>query len=573
MKKTSLAIKKFNELIIASSMTMAVSFVMLLIDTIIAGNILGENAISAVNIVTPIYAFANFIAGIIGLGTAYAYSEALGRYDKRQADNLWGQSVILAIASGVIMMVLMMLFKDIYFDFMDVSQAVRIYAEGYWQYEQFVVLLAPILYLLLTMITNDYDGILLLIANIAFFAGHIGFAILFTGKIGCGGTSLGMTIGSALCILVLCLHFFKKTNTLKFRWHCSIKDIAAIASISIVDAIAYLCMGVMSFVLNKFVALRFGDTYLPVFTLAFSVMESALLFDGIGDAVAPWANLYLGEKNSIAERKLISYALKVAVIEGLVICIGVFAGAPLILILFNVTDPEITPQSLVAVRIVALTMPLTSIKYLFTSQYVYVRRIKMSACIAVANDLVVTTILAVIFGLIFGIDGMWWGFVLATPMVLAGFGIYILFKYGRDMFPFLVSNKNESMFDESIYINPSEAARVRDEVGLFLEKYNIESSAINKVMLLIEETFNIIMQENKDKKIIGEVSVRIEDNGIVLNIKDTGRVFDVTDTKDGSKASENLIYRKMLELHLPREYMIAAGCNRVTYTIEHMQKQ
>ena len=89
MKKPSLAVKKFNELIIASSMTMVVSFLMLLIDTIIAGNILGENAISAVNIVMPVYAFANFIAGIIGLGTAYAYSEALGRYDKNQADNLF----------------------------------------------------------------------------------------------------------------------------------------------------------------------------------------------------------------------------------------------------------------------------------------------------------------------------------------------------------------------------------------------------------------------------------------------------------------------------------------------------
>ena len=102
---------------------------------------------------------------------------------------------------------------------------------------------------------------------------------------------------------------------------------------------------------------------------------------------------------------------------------------------------------------------------------------------------------------------------------------------------------------------------------------NLIGKARMEIMLLIEETFNIIMQENKDKKIIGEVSVRIEDEGIVLNIKDTGRVFDVTDTKDGSKASENIIYRKMLELHLPREYMIAAGCNRVSYTIKSMQKQ
>ena len=573
MKKPSLAIKKFNELIVASSLTMAVSFLMLLIDTILAGNILGENAISAVNIVTPIYAFANFIAGIIGLGTAYAYSEALGRYDKNQADKLWGQSVILSIASGVIMMALMMLFRDDYFDFMGVSQAVRIHAESYWLYEQFVVLLAPILYLLLTMITNDYDGKLLSIANAAFFAGHIGFAIIFTGRIGCGGTSLGMTIGSIICILILILHFFKKTNTLKFRWHCSIKDIVAIARISIVDSIAYLCMGVMSFVLNKFVAMQFGDTYLPVFTLAFSVMEFALLFDGIGSAVAPWANLYLGEKNSIAERKLISYALKIAIIEGVVICVCVFVCAPLILKLFNITDTEIMPESITAVRILALTMPLTSMKYLFASQCVYVRKIKLSACIAIANDLVVTTILAILLGMSFGINKMWWGFVISTPLVLAGFGIFILLRYGKDMFPYLVSKNNDSIFDESIYINEYETVRVRDEVEHFLKHNNIESSVINKVMLLIEESFNIIMQENKDEKIIGEVTVYIEDNVIVMNIKDSGKIFNVTDTKDDSIASKNIVYRKLLELRFPREYMIAAECNRVTYKIDRIQKQ
>lgn len=567
MRRPSLAVKKFNELIAASSLTMVVSFLMLLVDTIVVGNMLGENALSAVNIITPIYAFANFIAGLIGLGTAYAYSEALGRYDKNQADNLWGQSVILAAASGIAMMIFMMLFRDMYFDFMDVSQAVRMHAESYWQYEQFVVLLAPVLYLLLSMITNDYDDKLLMVANVVFFAGHIGFAILFTGWLGCGGASLGMVVGSVLCILVLLLHFFRKTNTLKFRWHFSIKDIAVVARLSIVDAVIYLCLGIMGFVLNKLVVVEFGDTYLPVLTLAFSVMEFALVFDGIGDAVAPLANLYLGEKNSVAEYRLIKYAMKVSIIEGVIMCIGVFACAPLVLRMFNVSDPEIIPDSLTAVRILALALPLTSVKYLLTSQYLYVRRIMLSAWMTVANDLVATTGLALLMGWIFGIKGIWWGFVLAAPIVLAAFGIYILLKYGRDMFPYLVNGRDDRVFDESIYVNPSETVKVRDEIGLFLDKNGIEPSSANKVMLLVEETFNIIMRENAGEKIIGEVTVCLEDEGIVLHIKDNGRMFDVTDTAGGSAASENIVYRKMMELHLPRAYMISAGCNRVTYTI------
>ena len=65
MKRVSLARTKFNSLLLSATLTMLVTYLMLLADTLIVGNVVGENGIAAINIVTPLYSAANFVAGPI----------------------------------------------------------------------------------------------------------------------------------------------------------------------------------------------------------------------------------------------------------------------------------------------------------------------------------------------------------------------------------------------------------------------------------------------------------------------------------------------------------------------------
>ena len=114
---------------------------------------------------------------------------------------------------------------------------------------------------------------------------------------------------------------------------------------------------------------------------------------------------------------------------------------------------------------------------------------------------------------------------------------------------------------------------MRDRIGEFLRNSSVEPSDINRVMLIIEEAALLIRQENDKKDLLGEVTVCIEENRIVLHIKDDGKIFDVTDINAGTAASQNILYRKMLELKIPRTYLPAAGSNRATYTIERTGTQ
>ena len=117
--------KQFHSLLLAGSLTSVITFLVLLSDTLIVGNIVGTNGISGIALVTPLYAVVAFFSGIIGMGAVYSYQNAMGKMDKDHADRIWGMSLILAIAFGVVACFLMLLLRDFYLDIMDVSQEDR----------------------------------------------------------------------------------------------------------------------------------------------------------------------------------------------------------------------------------------------------------------------------------------------------------------------------------------------------------------------------------------------------------------------------------------------------------------
>ena len=59
------------------------------------------------------------------------------------------------------------------------------------------------------------------ISNAVLFFFGISLSVLFSKLYGTTGVGLGMCIGTALAILVLCIHFFEIKCIFKFKWHLS----------------------------------------------------------------------------------------------------------------------------------------------------------------------------------------------------------------------------------------------------------------------------------------------------------------------------------------------------------------
>ena len=69
MKKSSFCERKFRSMLSASTLTLAIIYIMLLCDNIIAGLYIGTAGVAAINAVTPVTGIVSFFSTIISIGT------------------------------------------------------------------------------------------------------------------------------------------------------------------------------------------------------------------------------------------------------------------------------------------------------------------------------------------------------------------------------------------------------------------------------------------------------------------------------------------------------------------------
>ena len=98
MKKSGFCEIKFRSMLFTGTLTLAVLYIMLLCDTIIAGYFIGEKGVAAINAVTPVTGIVTFLSTVIAIGSGILYSREIGAMNKRRADEIFGQGLILSIA-------------------------------------------------------------------------------------------------------------------------------------------------------------------------------------------------------------------------------------------------------------------------------------------------------------------------------------------------------------------------------------------------------------------------------------------------------------------------------------------
>ena len=104
---------KFRSMLLTGTFTMAVIYIMLLCDNIIAGYFIGESGVAAINAVTPVTGIVTFFSTVISIGSGILYSREIGAMNKRRADEIYGQGLIISIAIGLISAILIAVFQNV----------------------------------------------------------------------------------------------------------------------------------------------------------------------------------------------------------------------------------------------------------------------------------------------------------------------------------------------------------------------------------------------------------------------------------------------------------------------------
>ena len=551
-------------MLISGTFTKAVMYLMLLSDSIIAGFFIGKSGVAGINAITPVTAIITFFGDLVSTGVGIVFTREVGAMKKRRADEIYGQGLIISIGIGLLSALLIILLQNAYFSMSGVTGDILDKALQYYRFVPINAFLTIVIFYLEQMV---YSDVVVLCNNICYgfqIGGNIICSVILTKYLGMTGIILGSVIGNSLGILTCLWHFFRKKNTLHFVWHLSFKDFLLTSRYSIVDSSVYICWGLMDFVMIGFVSRNYGNQGLVTLAVVVSLIEFGVVMDGVGMAMQPLIGTYFGEKNHKLIKRVMKSGIKAAVIEGAAATALIWIFARQFCGMFGVTDEAALSSAIPAIRIVSLGFIFCSTVSLTTSYYMLIDRIAMATCIACFQNGLLYILLPIVGSLIFGINGMWAGFIAAPILTLICAMLFVYLRFGKDNFPFLLNDMDSEIIVMEDTLTPESATELSRQVAGSLASHQYPKEIVNRAALFTEEVGLTILESNKQAKkpLLIELSIFYEADKVVIIERDSGKLFDLTDPDNQIKGLSGFTLSGLMEAHDEKAYLVTTGYNR-----------
>lgn len=564
MTRSGFCEKKFGSMFLSGTFTKAVMYIMLLCDSIIAGYYIGASGVAAINAITPVTGIVTFFGDLVSTGVGIVFTRAVGAMKKKRADEIYGQGLIISISIGLISAVTIFFIRDLYFEINDIKGDILGNALEYYRLCPVNAFLTILIFYLEQMVYSDGDELCNNICYVFQIGGNILFSIILTKYMGMMGIILGSVIGNGLGILACCWHYFRKCNTLHFTWHFSIKDFFLTSRYSIVDSSVYLCWALMDYVMIGFVARNYGDPGLITLAVVVSLIEFGVVLDGVGMAMQPLIGTYYGEKNHKLIKRVMKTAIRAALIEGVIATVLIWVFARQFCGLFGITEGAALAPSIAALRIVSLGFMFVSAVSLTTSYYMLIDRIGMSVCISCLQNGLLYMLLPMLGSALFGINGMWAGFVIAPVITLASALLFVYLKFGKDNFPFLLKDIDSDIVVMDDVLTQQSASELSDKIGSSLLSHGYPKKEATHASLFAEEIGLTILERNRKSKkpVLIEFSLFFEKDSVLIIERDSGELFDLTDPDAHIKGLSGFILGGLMSAHEEKAYLVTTGYNR-----------
>jgi len=553
--KKVFGVEKFKGLLLAGSFTVLANYFVRLSDSVVAGNLLGPDALAGINLVSPILAGVSFFSGLVSTGMATNYSLAMGRCERLRARQYFMQALWMVLIVGGVLSALIFLGRDAFVSYMDASPDISGFASSYLVWVWPAVVLDCLMGLLIMLGYADGDAKLCTTAYaVNFVVNCVASVVAIKCGMGAAGCSFATVTADVVSISVMACHFFRKSNSFAPVRHFSLVDSWRIMAASFGDAAAFLCDGLLFFFLNKYVLMNFGSEVLPVVGVAIALWGFLEFFNGIGVAIQPIVTVYYGEGNMKSVRTVMNAAMKVAVLEGLgfMLFFGVFPE--LVAGMVGIREPELLRQSAVAIRCMCAGFVALAFAGLFNSYYMFIERAFLAGAVTFLCYLIMP-VACVASGSLFGIEGVWAGLGLGPFAGLFVTSCIIVPIAGWRVFPLLLSRARDAkthVFDLRLDADEivETSRRVAEVPGVPM-----------RASLMVEEVFMAVRDRNRGKKILGEVTLDLND-GVRLILRDDGEIFDITDADQEISSLRTFLVASIMERQSGRLNLVTTGFNR-----------
>ena len=339
-----------------------------MVDTIFIGRNVGGHGIGAIVVVIPIQRIIIALSLMIAIGTSTALSRSNGEENKEKSIEVIKNGFSLNLILMLIITIGVYLFSQPILRGLGARQQILIYAKEYLNIIIFgSIFLSSTLFISKIMITFGNSKVSIISTLIGASINIIlDFILVYNMKMGVRGAAIATTTSQIIGFLFAYYHYakikkqYKMPKGIKLNKNVFIPIIMVGLSAFIIEAED----GILMAVLNNLLVNTVGDSGIIVFGVISKVyMFLFITMFGIASAMQPIAAYNMGAKDFKRLKTIMEKTRKYAFITSVIMWALGLIFAPHLMSIF-VKDANIIKKSVVALRIMISAFPLISIYYL-----------------------------------------------------------------------------------------------------------------------------------------------------------------------------------------------------------------
>jgi putative MATE family efflux protein len=522
----------------ASILSSVAQLLSTLVDAVVVSNLIGPDAISAVNVSVPVLSMVGCFAILPGIGGSIVAAKAMGLRNQDEANRVFSISLKATLIFGLFVSIAGYLLAPFLVGLIcPIGSRIYPLAATYLQ----IILIGMVFMLgaftLQTFVKTDGNPKLVMGAVVIGCVVNLVFDIIFIKFFGMGiaGSAWASVLSYMAAFAVCLLHFRMPHCSLHFQFNApSANGLGALAKEGAPLSINSLLLGVCTYFINAIVLHVAGDDGMYVWSLClqlFTIMQ--LVLGGISTSIYAIGGLLAGERDmeglGILTRRVLVYVCSVLAVIVVVMLVypemlaSLFGGSQLAgSAMMNVASP---------IRIYALLLVPYAVVAVLRSLYQIIGFRGMSMILSIAQ--LVAMVVCVWMLAMVSPDMLWWGFPVSGIILLL---VTILFSWQKHrqqpqlaMMTLIPQTAGGKSLNFSVRLTREDVRNALAEIKTFLKASRVSDSTIFNIRLCCEELLNNLIdyavEKSKDKH-FADIHIRLTDTQVSVLLKDDGRPFN-----------------------------------------------
>lgn len=404
-----------------------------IINSVIVGNLIGSDGVSAINLNSTMIQLLMTISLIIASGGGMLVGYALGRKEHDRARYIFTQSTLGSLTVGIIFALVGVFATEQVASILSDNEALHGIVSDYLR----VVLLGAPAYMLMwgisTMISVDGSPRLASLAIVIDNVVNLILDVVFIKFLGMGieGSSLATVVGHVVGIAIMLLHFrhanggrvlslSSKGGTLA-EWKNIISQGAPLA-------VASICLTLLLFTSNRMVLSAVGREGIFVFSVCMNLLQVYNLFlAGTCRSLQTLGAVLIGQRNSDGVRFVFGKSLRFITVAMIATCAYVWIFPSTIATLFGAEGAEVVAECNYALRIFAVSFVPFCYIYFVMIVFKLLSFNRMSLFISLILSLTVIPVISLMAN--YAPEYIWYSYLIAYIIEMIAIGV--VYKVGR----------------------------------------------------------------------------------------------------------------------------------------------